>query len=79
MSFANPFRKELQEDRAREHFESHVLIMSPMHIEGRQERAAKAGITRAALEEQMFQEWYADKKTRGFANFTDGAAYDPGY
>lgn len=79
MSYKNPFREQLKEDRARDHWESHVLLLDPDSIRCREEAAAKRGITRRELEEERFQKWYQEKKDNGFANFSDGAAYEPGW
>lgn len=79
MSFANPFRDTLKEDRAREHFESHILDLSPAAQALRDRHAKALGISRKEMEENMFQVWLHDKKIGGFANFHNGAAYEPGY
>ena len=70
MSFQNPYRALLAEDQARDHFESHVLETLPMHIAAREERAMAKNMTRSEYEEELFQEWYALKQARGFAQFT---------
>jgi len=80
------YHKILQEDRAREHWETYELMRHPLHVRGR----LKISRTRLLLrgnpcptdeeiqaeclvyEEEIFQRWLCLKKAKGFANFVLG-------
>jgi len=62
MSYLNPHRQTLAEDMARQHWEDHELLKTPMHTEEMAKRAEAEGITVAERHERMFQHWLCIKK-----------------
>ena len=92
MTYKNPNRDTLKEDTAREHFEAHVLLHHPLHMEARKElavqRLCKAGQHVGVstiieevrkIEEELFQAWYEEKSANGFAQFGDPFCVADGY